>query len=231
MIKRALPLLLLAAGLFSCGPKAEQGNGQQVGKDTVVIAPTLNRYYADTLPCADCPGIYTQLELLTDSTYAMLHTYLERSKQPEATFGSYVLQDGKLTLEASPRPMYYQVVGDSLRALDINGKPIDSPLSYNLAAQKGQIDLTQPFSARGSYFYMADAASFTFCNTRKALPVHMDKANLEAERRFMKSNPGSEKRPITLRVIATVKEMPNMEGTPMPHVTIEKIESNLKGCQ
>ena len=67
--------------------------------------------YADTLPCADCPGILTQLDLRADSTYVMRDQYLERDSIPYGTIGEWTVSGELLTLRTADVPMKWRMDG------------------------------------------------------------------------------------------------------------------------
>ena len=70
--------------------------------------------YADTLPCADCPGILTQLDLRADSTYVMRDRYLERDSIPYGTSGQWTVSGDMLTLNTADVPIRWKLEGDRL---------------------------------------------------------------------------------------------------------------------
>jgi hypothetical protein len=56
-------------------------------KDTLNIStpieaatPAVAYYYADTLPCADCDGVYTQIQFNNDSTFFMTELHAGKGK-------------------------------------------------------------------------------------------------------------------------------------------------------
>jgi len=92
--------------------------------------------FTGTLPCADCPGIRYQLNLMPDRTFASCMTYEERN----ASFSDHghwrLSNDGKmLVLEGShpEKPDRYAVRNSkTLRKLDSEGHEIESKLNYDL---------------------------------------------------------------------------------------------------
>ena len=51
---------------------------QQVTSSVTITNTSWPGTYAATLPCADCPGIKTELTLMADNTYELKEEYLER---------------------------------------------------------------------------------------------------------------------------------------------------------
>ncbi|WP_242106911.1 copper resistance protein NlpE [Luteimonas aquatica] len=99
--------------------------------------------FAGTLPCADCPGIDTRLELKADGTYALRETYLERKAEPLKSDGTWTLEAANKHIRLDPNSKdeqdgQFEILGkDELRKLDIEGKPIESSLPYNLKRSAG----------------------------------------------------------------------------------------------
>lgn len=94
--------------------------------------------YGGTLPCADCPGIDTSIAFTPEGGYTMSEVYQDSTDSSFATKGTWtVKEDGKtLLLDPEDKEEYdhwYEVVSPTeLRALDKEGKPIDSKLDYSL---------------------------------------------------------------------------------------------------
>src|SRR5262245_30759138 len=45
--------------------------------------------YEGTLPCADCPGIATRVDLAPDETYILSIQYLDRDPAPRLSLGTF----------------------------------------------------------------------------------------------------------------------------------------------
>lgn len=94
--------------------------------------------YAGILPCADCPGIDTSIAFTPEGAYSMSETYQGDGGGSLVTKGTWtVREDGKTVLldpeDKEERDRWYQIVSASeLRALDGDGKAIDSQLDYSL---------------------------------------------------------------------------------------------------
>lgn len=94
--------------------------------------------YAGILPCADCPGIDTSIAFTPEGTYSMSETYQEEGGGSFVSKGTWtVREDGKTLLldpeDKQERDRWYQIVSATeLRALDRDGKAIDSRLDYSL---------------------------------------------------------------------------------------------------
>lgn len=118
---------------------------------------TLPLVYAGTLPCADCPGIRTELTLIGDppapqggGTYTLKETYLG-SRDGDRTFetrGRWLTLRGsaddrdatvyQLNPQPGGDPRYLQRIGDNvLRMLDRQQRPIVSSANYTLTRTGG----------------------------------------------------------------------------------------------
>jgi len=95
--------------------------------------------YAGTLPCADCPGIRTKVQLRMDGTFTLTQEYLERSAAPYVTQGRFEWDaDGRDVILASPGgPMRFWVGEGWLQLRDRAGQPIGGPnaAAYSLRKQ------------------------------------------------------------------------------------------------
>jgi copper homeostasis protein (lipoprotein) len=92
--------------------------------------------YKGVLPCADCMGIETQLELKSDLTYVLQTRYLGRSEEPLTEQGHFIWNEAgsKIRLQhASDGVSHYRVGENILEQLDIDGKTIgDAPMPLQL---------------------------------------------------------------------------------------------------
>jgi uncharacterized lipoprotein NlpE involved in copper resistance len=110
------------------------------------VAPALDAKafagnFSGTLPCADCPGIDTQLELKADGTYAIEETYQESKGGNFKGDGTWTAEEAGQRIRLDPnskeeRDRLYQVVSaDEIRALDLQGKAIESQANLSLKRQ------------------------------------------------------------------------------------------------
>ncbi len=121
-----------------------------LSNDALVIGP-----FVGTIPCADCPGIETELTLTrkaahtAEGSYHLRSTYLERGPPIEST-GNWTMvrgtpQDENATVyELDPdqpgREQYFLKVGDDrVTMLDRDRNPIPSDLNFTLALQQAEL--------------------------------------------------------------------------------------------
>lgn len=89
--------------------------------------------YSGISPCADCPGIKTDITINNDSTYALQEQYLEKEKTPRSFKGTFSWDKAKnvITLDAEGDHHKFKVMEGKLRILDKfgdekqGGKPED----------------------------------------------------------------------------------------------------------
>lgn len=227
----ALPVILL---LFaSCGTEhpEEKHPEEQHSVPADVIKPKAaivwTGLYSETLPCADCPGILTQLELRADSTFVLREKYLERDSVPNGRMGQWRTKGMKLFLNGKAE---WTMGPKGLERLDIHGGPIDTPLPNTIHRVK--TFGSGPMLLTGAYVYYADSHSFKPCGSAYAIPVAMDVAGekgagLELERTYhkkVKSPPA----PLYVQVTATMRVGPAMEGDGQDeYIHIDKLEKVL----
>ena len=129
-------------------------------------APAANPYegisgvYADTLPCADCSGILTELTLFSDSTFAMRERYLgaATAQRGLGSYGTFLIEENgrlKLTALHNQWVRFYKPVNKDLLALDTAGQEITSTLDYTLERTDEVADSTR----RNGFRNMSGAAN------------------------------------------------------------------------
>lgn len=90
--------------------------------------------FVGTLPCADCPGVHYQVNLLADHRFVSRMSYEEREGSFEERGTWQLANEGKvLVLQGSKaREQFALLDRDTLRKLDANGTEIESKLNYDL---------------------------------------------------------------------------------------------------
>ena len=141
MVKHLYPFLILFSFLLllSCSDAVEQDKAledslQNKKKSHFVEVPEWIGIYQDTLPCADCVGILTRLDLRSDTTYKKSIVYLGKEPVFDNTFSTsgrwrYNPGDAKVWLDSAVegRRLAFVVYGDSvLHMCDLDGKILAS---------------------------------------------------------------------------------------------------------
>ncbi|NUO75881.1 MAG: copper resistance protein NlpE [Lysobacter sp.] len=100
--------------------------------------------FSGTLPCADCPGIDTKLELKADGTYAVEDVYQDRKDGNTKGDGTWTAEEAGARIRLDPNSksdedrLYQVVSADEIRALDKDGKAIESQANLSLKRQAAQ---------------------------------------------------------------------------------------------
>ena len=99
-----------------------------------------NGTYKGILPCADCEGIKTELELNSDTTYEIKETYLGKGDgKPFESKGSFQFDNKNssiIELDKAGDSRKYFVAEGYLKALDMDGKEITGDLADKYQLKK-----------------------------------------------------------------------------------------------
>ena len=144
-------VLLLLGSLAACntGSKKDgQGQRSDSGRPdshTSEIALDWAGVYEGTLPCADCEGIETEIELKKDKTYTLTQHYLGKSDSIYRETGQFEWNDdgGAIALQIPnevPEHHQYKVVENGLVKLDKTGSTILGKLSKFYRLEKKDME-------------------------------------------------------------------------------------------
>jgi copper homeostasis protein (lipoprotein) len=148
MKRRLLPFFLLAS-LIGCSPKPMVNGSLYNSSSAPKGSPMLLGLFKGVLPCADCPGIETELALYhpniytDEGTYRLKLTYLDRNVKPVVTQGDWTMLRGdaddenasvyQLEPDHPEQSAYYlRVNSNELLQLDKDEKKIGSKLNFTL---------------------------------------------------------------------------------------------------
>ena len=94
--------------------------------------------YGGTLPCADCPGIRTRIELREDGTFTRSVLYLDRDPRPRTDTGRFTWDESgsRITLGDGRDAQQYQVGENVLFPLDRSGRRITGNLAAAYRLEK-----------------------------------------------------------------------------------------------
>lgn len=136
-----LILLILTLGGSSCKSQKKQIKSPVPVGDNSMISLDWDGTYQGILPCADCPGIKTQLVLNKDLTYQIKTSYLERGVglDTEGEF-SWNKAGNIITLDDN-YPQKYLVGENQLFSLDGDGNKITGDLATRFILIKAIIEL------------------------------------------------------------------------------------------
>jgi len=150
--------LMADGGIYEFEPISQS---QSATGEVNLTVSGLPASFAGILPCADCPGIQYQLNLLADHTFVSKMTYEERNASSVEQGRWRLTDDGKtIVLQGSGggAPEKFALRGaDTLRMLGRDGQEIESKLNYDLqrAPKFMAIDLreTTSSSALGNTYW------------------------------------------------------------------------------
>ena len=134
-------------------------------------------HYAGTLPCADCPGIETHLDIAADGTYVLREYYIDRSTKSNDDIGRWLLSTDNQVLalygQQNP-PLFFSIDNkhQTLERRDMARQPILSSLNYRLQRQAPSTPPVLHLQLNG-LLHLTDGqpARFTECVTGTVFPV------------------------------------------------------------
>lgn len=170
--------------------------------------------YVGTLPCADCPGIDTRLNLLPDGQFQLRMTYQEREGAGFDQIGRWTSEKGMLVLKDGDRLVeQFKITGKTheLLKLDMQGQPIPSKLNYTLQRKNVYQPMKPRLTMQGLFSYFADSPRFTPCATNQSMPVRMEDDYLALERAYLvqRKQPGMT---LLAEVDGQILRQPRLEG-------------------
>ncbi|QNL52328.1 copper resistance protein NlpE N-terminal domain-containing protein [Olivibacter sp. SDN3] len=160
MMKKLLTLSLVSLLCWSCN---NSGTSNSTETNTGIADTTTDEYipidatsdaadmhnaqnsldvvgvYKGVLPCADCEGIETEVELKDDDTYVKKTKYLGKGDgDVQEEKGSFSWEDGSnIVLNgASDGPNKYFVGENTLTTLDLDGEKVTGELAENYVLKK-----------------------------------------------------------------------------------------------
>jgi copper homeostasis protein (lipoprotein) len=166
MTRRAAFLVLASFVLVASRPDAQT---RRQPAPSVSIG-SLPASFAGTLPCADCPGIRDQINLLPDHAFAERLTYLDRSVTPVDRVGTWVLSSDRrviaLLASGAERPVLFSIRDSlTLRALDADGREWPASLPRDLRRARAFQPLDQRVTVRGLYTFENQQGRLAECAT------------------------------------------------------------------
>jgi len=227
----------LAAVLLAAGCATERSGNGSAAADTAGTPPVrdaarlvaglaLPATYAGILPCADCPGIRYRLNLWPDGVFHLHREWLDRDFE-ESDIGRWRKDPARnaiLLYGGREMPLQFSVEGPrTLRKLDIEGRPIEPGLPYELTSEGSLARLELELPLRGMFTYLADAPRFEECLTGRSYPVAMEGAYIELERAYLAADKAAPGAPLLAALEGAITERPAMEGgRPIPTVVVRR---------
>jgi uncharacterized lipoprotein NlpE involved in copper resistance len=232
-MQRTCFIALLALVWLACNDGIEVTTDITVPETRAAISLTeLASYYSDTLPCASCEGIFTELAILDDSTYFLSESYIGEQSQPFGSFGSFNREGDILILRAADDSVRrFKILEDRLMQLDNDGSEIVSGLDYSLEKTAQPMNLlTRPFLTNGFMKIDKTEGNFQPCGLSKNWELISDNGVKEANRFFTKQE---SKLAAGVYVRASIELQPSTDSSTVSNqVKLNKISEELStGCQ
>jgi uncharacterized lipoprotein NlpE involved in copper resistance len=135
-------LTIMMAFLLFIGCESDKNEGEEI--NTIDMHTSENALdwvgaYKGILPCADCEGIETVLELNDDQTYLLQTRYLgvdEEIQIEEMGIFTWDISGQKIQLNNKQAPNQYKIGEDIIWCLDINGEIITGDLAIYYILRK-----------------------------------------------------------------------------------------------
>lgn len=168
-MKHVLAQVIAALLLTACsGPGTDQGTTD--GTDSTAVPGVVASwpgFYTGTLPCADCPGIDTQLWVRSDSTFVLQQLYIDRDSVRRGTIGQWHVVNGLMTVGyTGDKPDFYRYTEQGLLMVDEMGAAFESTANDVLEKLADEIgDAIPRMRLTGTFTYAADAQSFKPCGS------------------------------------------------------------------
>jgi heat shock protein HslJ len=167
-----------------------------------------------------------QLDLLPGGRFQLRQTFVDRPEPNRFDdIGGYALEGRRLTLQGGREaPVHLALQDDgSLRALDTEGRPIESTAPHTLRRLAEPALIEPRLSLSGWFTYLADAPRIVLCADGRSLPVQMAGDYLALERAYGASGvaPGA---PLWVQLQAQIALRPSMEESlpPEPTLVVER---------
>jgi copper homeostasis protein (lipoprotein) len=144
--------------------------------------------FFDTLPCADCPGIVTQLYLKPDNSFIMEQAYLGKSVVYD--LGKWSVTDSILKLTGSEGPRQFKVVNFAvIKLLDNEGRMIDDTTNAHIILSRINTPFKplQPIPVEGIFSANGDTMNIHICAVDNNYPVALSPGALGMKATYNKA--------------------------------------------
>ncbi|MDR2929012.1 MAG: META domain-containing protein [Cytophagaceae bacterium] len=142
-------ITVIALSMNSCVLTGNKSQTETTVKtvDSGIIAPDLEGTYTGVIPCADCPGVETSLNLKSDGLYILRTKFIGKSDDVFETIGKFSLNEAAdiITLEGVSVPNTYQIDKGMIYCLDTDGNRITGELENNYILRKADGRLVEKY--------------------------------------------------------------------------------------
>ena len=166
--------------------------------------------FYDTLPCADCPGIATQLYLKPDNTFIMERQYVGKSTFYET--GTWQMGDSLLQLTGTGSPQRFKIMSHAaLELLDTEGKEIDSPKKQELHRNNVPFKPVQPVPIEGMLSARNNTMQIHICSMQRDYPATLAPSAMMLTSKYKQIAKGSE--PVYAKLAGHFELRPSLHDT------------------
>lgn len=178
---RCWTIVLLLVWLSACDT-----DPPPTAKLNTSLADELPASFSGQLPCADCPGIDTRLNLFADNSFYLKRLYHDREPGEIYALGQWRQQRGTLQLISNDEvPKFLISSTDELQLLDQQGGVVSSDLNHKLYRDETFQPLYPQGQFTGMYRYLADIGLFEECQTGQSWPVAQRGDNQRLQRLYL----------------------------------------------
>lgn len=129
---------------FACKTPASS-TGTPTG-DNSMTSVDWDGVYTALLPCADCEGIETTLQLMKDKTYKLTRIYKGKSSEPITSSGTFTWDASGANIQLSgEEPGKFKVGENQLMQLDQDGNRITGELADKYVLNKDMSGITEKY--------------------------------------------------------------------------------------
>lgn len=179
---------------------------------------------------SETESMSTTVFLLPDSLFFILKKVNDDSIW-EANAGVWRINEGQLLLDGGNESrLVARKTAEGLEVLNNAGESVMKNEKFILKQQPVSKLGDYQFMLTAAYSYFADAALMHFCNSPKAVPVLITKANIDAERAFLSTEKKSEKG-LFMEVSARLLQNSQTESPFKFALELEAVEREFEGME
>jgi copper homeostasis protein (lipoprotein) len=176
---RIVSILPAAALFFLASCNTHSGESSTKDSSLAVSGFASHQFdglFSDTIPCADCAGIITSLNLEADSTFILEQEYvgLREGDRVFYQLGKWSLVDSLLRLnEITEGPRQFKIINtNELKMLDNEGVMVTgTTLNFSLRRKAIPFVAKKPVTVRGMAIDAGDSSFIKICAWGKNIPL------------------------------------------------------------
>ncbi len=229
-IMRVLVLVPLFVWFSSCSSPDKEHVDEHpdaATSDTIMLIGDPVGVHRGTMPCADCPGILTEIWLGSDGTFLKLATYQDRDTVPFGEMGNWELIGNEVLLKGSSG-LRFRVTDQGLSQVIPEAGGASTGSSVDLRRSDGDL-LDRSMRITGRYTYADESHSMRPCGSGAEIPLGMQVAGLEMAMWYTEGGHSSTD-PLLVEIQAHLGLGPSMEGDGEEvYLFVEKVLRRLDG--